>query len=113
MDLVRWKSLTNWRFEYFIKVPNEGRRSFALARKMKREGLSAGLPDVLCLAPSEYYKGLAIEFKVGVNKQTPAQIAWQAKLEKIGWLYRVCYSLDEAVNVVNEYFIGEKNDGNR
>lgn len=76
-------------------VPNGGSRNAIEAARMKGEGVTAGVADLLLLAPGNGFHGLAIEMKVKRNKQTERQIAWQQAVEAQGYRYIVCRSFDE------------------
>lgn len=85
-------------------VPNEGQRSPVTGKRLKDKGMKSGVPDCLIFDRSGEYAGVAIELKVGKNKQTELQQAWQAKLVGRGWLYFVCRSLDEVIEIVNKHY---------
>lgn len=79
---------------------NEGKRN---AKRAKRIGIKAGVPDVhLAIANNEHHS-LYIEFKSGSNKQTPDQIEFQKQAESAGNKYVVCYSVNEAIEILKEY----------
>jgi hypothetical protein len=81
---------------------------------MKAKGSKAGVPD--CLIFNEFwvgdpfaasgtpFLGLALELKVGKNKQTPAQLEWAEKLRACGWRVEVCRSMDEVLAVLKECY---------
>ena len=46
-----------------FSVPNSGNRSLAYACKMKRLGLSAGVPDIVIPEPMGFWHGMFIEMK--------------------------------------------------
>ena len=97
------------RFEYIFGVPNAAKRSQYIARKMLEEGLSAGVPDVLCLFPTSHYPGFAIEFKSAGKIPTKQQARWLGRLHAAGWKVGVLYSVEEAVAFTTAYFaVGEK-----
>ncbi len=87
-------------------VPNGGHRHIAVAKKMKREGVRAGVPDVELPVARGDHSGLHIEMKVKPNKPTEKQKRFMAALEKQGRLCRVCYSAEEAWEVIKRY-LGE------
>jgi hypothetical protein len=86
--------------------------------RMKQHGIKNGLPDILIFEPEglmsvskrngfgDRKSGLAIELKVGKNKQTPAQLEWADKLRGCGWRVEVCRSLDEVLAVLRECYPG-------
>lgn len=54
----------------------------------------AGLSDIIGMHNGAF---LAIECKVGKNKQTPAQLAFQADVVNHGGVYILAYSLDDVI----------------
>lgn len=93
-------------------VPNGGHRHKAVAAKMKREGVRAGVLDINVDVPRTLkstmgnlttYHGLRIEMKKKGNKPTPAQRAWAEKLQANGFLTDVCYSSEESWHVLTLY----------
>lgn len=53
-----------------------------------------GLSDILGMYEGRF---LAIECKVGKNKQTPAQLAFRADVVNHGGIYILAYSLDDVI----------------
>jgi len=66
-------------------------------------GACPGTPDIQIIESNSLYRGLWIEMKVGKNKPSELQLYFMRKLELRGYKTAVCYSLDEAINVVNDY----------
>lgn len=89
-------------------VPNGGGRSKVEAGILKAEGVTAGVADLLLLYPSKDYHALCIEMKTERkgSKQRETQIAWQEKVESVGYKYIVCRSLDEFQQAIIDY-LGE------
>jgi len=92
-------------------VPNGGQRHPAVAKKLKAEGVKAGVPDVLVFEECRggymdrtFCDGLALELKVGRNKPTAAQVEWHERLRKNGWRVEVCYTLDEVLGILRECY---------
>ena len=113
---VRWFNL-QWP-EYsglLFAVPNGGARSKATAGRLKAEGVVPGVADLILLKPhfrkGVYFSdmipfdafGLCIEMKTAKGRQSPEQKEWQLNVEKYGYKYAVCRSLDEFMAVVNGY----------
>lgn len=108
-----------WQYPRYAKllfaVPNGGQRSAVEAKIMSGEGVMAGVADVLLLVPSNGYHGLCMEFKrtairyvkgqkhVLKTYQTPAQKEWQAAVESVGYMYVVVRSLQEFIELINNY----------
>lgn len=63
-----------------ISIPNEGKRSPALARHMKDMGLTAGVPDLLLLRPTLLGHRVWVEMKRVGGKLSPEQKAMHAEL---------------------------------
>lgn len=84
-------------------VPNEGKRSAAMGARLKAEGLKAGVPDVCLPTAHGGYIGLYIEMKVKPNKPTEQQKQWLRDLRGAGHFTAVCYSWEEAKNLIEEY----------
>lgn len=73
------------------------------AMNLKKQGVKSGVPD-LCLPVSRNkIHGLYIEMKYGRNKTTENQNTWIEKLKKQGYKVEVCYSGDEAIEILKEY----------
>lgn len=89
-------------------VPNGGKRNAVVGAKLKAEGVKRGVPDVLIFdgfrTESATYSGLAIELKAGRNKPTPEQDRWNCRLTACKWRVEVCYSLDEALDVLRRCY---------
>ena len=89
-------------------IPNGGLRNVKVAMKLKLEGVKAGIPDLhLPVAKGEYHS-LYIEMKFGKNTLTADQKDRKAKLEAEGNAVVVCYTCEEAINIVCEYLTWHK-----
>ncbi len=88
----------------FFAVPNGGFRSRKTAVTMKREGVEAGVPDILSLHPAKTFAGLAIEFKVKRNKPSDFQKEWLNRLAKNGFYPVVCWSLMDAQKITTWFY---------
>lgn len=89
--------------EYGFAIPNGGKRNIGTARKLKAEGVKAGVLDWHLPVARGSYIGLWIEFKFGKNTLTPDQERWSDWLRAHGHYVAVCYSWLTAVVVVKEY----------
>src|ERR1700721_227862 len=76
-----------YRNQKIIYTKNGKSSSFSPeAKRMKAEGVTAGVPDV-CIATKSTcrtYNALYIELKVHPNKLTPAQVVMKGNLERAG-----------------------------
>jgi hypothetical protein len=87
-------------------TPNGGKRNAIEAAKFKQMGVKAGVPDVFMAIPYGVYHGLFIEFKAGKNKLTVDQSEMAIRLIEQGYRVEVCYSVEDAIEVVKSYFKG-------
>ncbi len=93
---------------YFaIHVPNGGSRNVVEAVNLKKQGVLAGVCDILIfgdqlyhLPEMKYYNGIAVELKVKGGKLSDKQIKFIDQLEKSNWLCIVAFNLDSLM----EYF---------
>lgn len=84
-------------------IPNGGLRHWKVASDLKDEGVKAGVLDVHLPVARHNYFGLWIEFKAGKNKCTDDQLCWASLLTELGHCVQVCYSWNEAADVVAWY----------
>ena len=84
-------------------IPNGGSRYALEALNLKRQGVTAGIPDVLMAIPSKNACGAFIEFKAGKNKLTKKQAAMMEILKNNGYTCFVCYDLNQAREAVTKY----------
>jgi hypothetical protein len=100
----RWLELAMPLVRPFVfAVPNGGSRHKAEAVALKKQGVTAGVPDVFCALPNQLYSGLFIEFKYGKNKLTKLQQEFIIRLRQAGYCAEVCYSFEEAQKLILEY----------
>jgi predicted DNA-binding protein (UPF0278 family) len=86
-----------------FKITNEGRRTYAQTRWLKREGLLCGAPDLCVLIARKPYHGLLIEFKSHSGIQSEAQKIFQANVEAQGYKYVIYRSAEEAIKGLKAY----------
>lgn len=88
---VNWFRLAYPNFLIF-SVPNGGTRNSREAAQLKKEGSLAGVSDLIIIAENAI---LFIEMKSKKGKQQESQKKFQAAVERLGFEYRVCHSLQE------------------
>lgn len=92
----------------FIHIPNEGNRNSAIDGALRKAlGLVAGAPDTFLFMARNGYHGLAIEFKSLTGRQREEQMAFQGRLERNGYQYTLCRSLEQFQEITEEY-LGKK-----
>lgn len=84
-------------------IPNGGKRDYTTAKRLKMEGVKAGVPDLCLPVPRGVYHGLYIEMKTGKNKTTDNQNRWLEELMKQGYCVAVCYGWEAASKVLTQY----------
>jgi rhodanese-related sulfurtransferase len=101
MALVEW--LLYKKIPYFA-VPNGGSRNKIEAAKLKKMGVSAGVPDLCIPVPNKYHHGLYIEMKRrdgGIT--TEEQQKWIDLLTDNGYCAVVCKGWCEAEVLIERY----------
>lgn len=88
-----------------IAVPNAARRNVRTGAIMKREGLTAGVADLILLLGRGEYHSLCIEMKTEskASKQSKSQIEWEEVAERHGNKYVVCRTFEDFQITVNNY----------
>jgi len=87
----------------FCHIANERKTSIQQGAKLKRLGVRAGMPDILIFQPNKTYSGLAIELKIKPNRPTKNQLEVLTMLSNNNWNTAVCYSFDEAKNLIDKH----------
>lgn len=100
-------------------IPNGGLRSAVTASRLKMEGVRAGVADIHLPASRGAFCGLYIEMKApGKESKTgknPVQGASEDQLEfrdfveSQGYVWHICYSFEQAKQVIINYL--EERDG--
>ncbi len=103
-------SMVNWfRLQYpsmrhnLFAVPNGGRRDASTGRRLKDEGVLAGVSDLILLKSNQHYGALLIETKTKKGTQRESQKEWESKITADGYKYVVVRSLDDFIKEVNDY----------
>ena len=99
-------------WEVATAIPNGGQRPMRIINgrlmcpagvKLKREGVKAGVSDVIIFRATKKYHGLHIEFKTTTGRQSETQKRWQNKMEIEGYKYEICRSFEEFVKIIANY----------
>ncbi len=104
--LFRWAALNTRKYpelDMLLAIPNGGLRHIGVARKLKAEGVKAGVPDVCLPVPRGTNAGLWIELKAGKNKPTPEQEGWLKRLREHGHRAEVAYGWEAARDIITKY----------
>ena len=85
-------------------IPNEGKRSKTTGKKLKREGMKSGIPDIHLPVARGQFNSLYIELKRRQGSTTlKEQKLWIQLLGKYGNKAVICYGWEEAAKVIVEY----------
>jgi hypothetical protein len=102
--VIQWADLTgDVELALLHAIPNAARRSWALARTMKAEGLRSGVPDLCLPVPRRPYHGLYIEMKREGGSISGAQEGWIRALRARRYCVEICYSADDAIRSIKSY----------
>jgi hypothetical protein len=85
-------------------VPNGGSRNILEAVNLKKQGVRAGVSDLVLLYPCTDYHFLCIEFKAKKGTQSNEQKEFQKSVESVGGLYVLIRSFDDFKNNITKYF---------
>ena len=89
--------------ELIHAIPNGGKRHVAVAKKLKAEGVKAGVPDVFLPVPRGDAHGLYIELKAKGGNVSDAQRNMLTALEKQGYACIVAYGWENAWAEIKAY----------
>lgn len=81
-------------------VPNGGARNMITGAKLKAEGVTAGVADLILLVPQN--KPIFLELKTKIGRQSDSQKEWQKSVENAGYAYHVIRSVDDFMQVVRD-----------
>ena len=72
-------------------------------RRLKAEGLVAGVADLFLSIPSGQYHGLYLEAKTEKGRQSDSQKAFEASVLAAGFGYAIFRSESEFIKIVTKY----------
>lgn len=100
--VMEWVRLMN--FDSFIwHTANERRCSPRQGAILKRKGVKSGVSDITVARQSKGYPGAYIELKSKNGKLTTSQKTFLHDMTNEGYYTAVCYSCDEAIDVIKRY----------
>lgn len=101
---VQWFRMQYRKLDILLfAVPNGGRRNAIEASRLKKQGVTSGVSDLILLVPNNKYSSLCIEIKTDIGKQTENQKIWQARAELYNNKYVIVRSLVDFIKEINEY----------
>lgn len=91
----------------WFHVPNGGKRDAVTGARMKKQGAKKGVPDNFILNVPQHldYNGIVIELKRKKGgRLTKEQKDWLIILRSLGWLTKVAYGADDAIDWLENIF---------
>jgi len=88
----------------FYHFPLEGKRNPMYAKILKRQGMIPGVSDIFLPRGNAFHKGVWIELKTLAGKISPAQTVFMNQMIDEGYLARVCYSAEEAIQLIKDFY---------
>lgn len=74
------------------------------AKIAKGQGMLSGVPDLFLPVPKNGFHGLFIEMKSGKGRLSTNQTCFLSKVELLGYKIAVCYSANEAIKTIENYY---------
>jgi len=88
-------------------IPNGEKRDIGTARKLKAEGVLAGMPDLHIPEPKKGYSSLYIEVKTSKGRVSPVQKEMHKTLRSKNNLVMVCRSWKDICYEVAVYYFSD------
>lgn len=110
VQLFRWAA-GHPELAVMYAIPNGGHRDIRVARRLKDEGVKAGVPDICLPVARDGKHGLYIELKRRKGGRiSDDQGRWIEALMREGYTCAVCYGWRQARDVIKEYMEGDSDD---
>lgn len=110
-DWCRVMEQTDERYKMIYAIPNGGHRHIGQARKLKKEGVKAGVWDVAVDVPMRGFHGMRLEFKSEKGKLTPEQIEMGHRYKRYGYVTSIIRNFAQFRSIVEAYFYEQKRVG--
>lgn len=107
MQYFAYKAQQDPTYDMIFAIPNGGDRHIAVAKKLRAEGVKAGVLDLCLPVARRGFNGAFFEMKVKPNKLTKQQLEWCDRLVLHGYFAEVCWSGDELIEKVEWYLSTE------
>lgn len=103
-ECVKWFQYKHPELRKLLFHPANGtKRSIKTAIALKKQGVVAGVSDLILLLPNKEFHFLCLEMKIGKNLQTTYQIEFATEVQKVGGCYEVIRTFDAFRESINEY----------
>ena len=112
ISLFQWSKLAQGKYPELSLLHAIGngnsKRNVIQGARMKREGVKAGVSDIMLPVARSGWHGLYIELKVKGGRVSDSQRWWIEGVTKQGYLVAVCYGWLEASALINSYLSAEE-----
>jgi hypothetical protein len=82
---------------FAMSIPNEAKRSMALASRLKAMGMRSGASDLIALLSGG--TAIFLEVKTATGKQSDAQKLFERKVTSLGFAYYVVRSVEDVAQI--------------
>lgn len=111
--LIQWINYHPIVRNYYLKIPNEGKRSLANGWNLKQEGLLPGASDLFIFYPTESFHGLFLEMKrnkeyTASERKTKSWIAQQQFLDTVrsaGYAGIIAFGWEHGKQIIEDYLL--------
>ncbi len=91
----------------FFSIPNEVASNPIKGRQLKLTGLHKGASDLFISVPRHHFHGMYLELKSTKGILRDEQRLFFRKAEKHGYFTAACWSIDEALEILQWYCFGK------
>ena len=84
-------------------IPNGGPRHAIVAARLKAEGVTPGVPDLMIAEPRGRKAGLFVEMKKPGGRASAAQKCMIEQLNRRGYAAIVCVGFEDAIKEIEDY----------
>lgn len=105
--VIQWANLHPNLRGFVIHIPNEGKRTSHYGKNLKDMGMRRGVSDLFIALQRHGYAGAWIELKSKDGILSEDQKEFLDLMAVQGYFTRTCYSLDEAIKIIDGYCFGE------
>ena len=108
-ELLQINCITWFDYQYpqlkklLFAVPNGGKRHIVTATNLKKQGVRAGVSDLVLLYPCTDYPFMCLELKTPKGTQEDSQKEFQKSVESVGGLYVLIRTFDEFKDIIVRY----------
>ena len=90
-------------YKYIYAVPNGGLRNPRVAKKLKAEGVLAGVSDLVIPIPKGKYHGAYIEIKTDKGRVQPSQADFLLAMTKRGYFTAITRGVRNTIDTIDNY----------